>query len=130
MSKHTPAPWEKARSKFPTDGEYDFAISAKGVPVLAEVFGRSSDGGHPPAEANADYIVTAVNSHAPLTECVKVLREALEFYAEESRYQGSNQRRPKDDKYTPLDEPFMTDTGRDYGAIAKSALSRAKELVP
>ena len=107
MNKHTPAPWEKARSIFQTDGEYDFAISAKGVPVLAEVFGRSSDGGHPPAEANADFIVTAVNSHASLTECVKVLREALERTI-----------------------AHVPNTRSGTAEAARAAISRAKELVP
>ena len=116
MNKHTPAPWEKARSIFQTDGEYDFAISAKGVPVLAEVFGRSSDGGHPPAEANADFIVTAVNSHASLTECVKVLVEALDGLRKAAG------KIPADTKNHPEMIGCLCE--------AEIALSRAKELVP
>lgn len=114
MNKHTPAPWEKARSIFQTDGEYDFAISAKGVPVLVEVFGRSSDGGHPPAEANADFIVTAVNSHASLTECVKVLREVLEAV--------------KSDANKLVSGNYVI--GPETIEAIDAALSRAKELVP
>lgn len=58
-SKHTPGPWSFLRSKAPVDGEYDFAISGEGAPVLAEVFGRFSNGGYSPAEDNARLIAAA-----------------------------------------------------------------------
>lgn len=59
MNGHTPGPWTCRRSNTPVDGEYDFSINADGVPVLAEAFGRSADGGVPPAEANARLIAAA-----------------------------------------------------------------------
>lgn len=109
MDKHTPTPWKMTRSKLPTDGEYDYAISADGAPVLAEVFGRTSDGGHPPAFENAQFIVKAVNSHASLTEAVRVLTEVLENIAQDCEAD-----------YPP-----------SHGAIkhaARAALTTAKEL--
>lgn len=57
--KHTPGPWSISRSKMPIDGTFDYAISAEGAPVLAEAFGRTSDGGWPNSEANARLIAAA-----------------------------------------------------------------------
>ena len=58
-TKHTPGPWKLDRSLQPADGEYDYAISSPEHFVLAEAFGRSANGGHPPAEANARLIAAA-----------------------------------------------------------------------
>ena len=74
-TKHTPGPWKLDRSLQPADGEYDYAISSPEHFVLAEAFGRSANGGHPPAEANARLIAAA-------PELLEALREAevgLEF---------------------------------------------------
>jgi hypothetical protein len=71
-AKHTQGPWKFDRSKTTHDGEYDYAISAEGVPVLAEAFGRSSDGGRPAAEANARLIAAAP---ALLEACERLLEE-------------------------------------------------------
>lgn len=57
--RHTPGPWRLQRSPHRQDGEYDFAIHADGVMVLAEAFGRDAHGGTPPAEANARLIAAA-----------------------------------------------------------------------
>jgi hypothetical protein len=83
---HTAGPWTVTRSKMATDGAFDYAISADGAPVIAEVFGRDANGGWPNAEANADFIVRAVNCHdellAALLSCASILpryRGAGEF---------------------------------------------------
>lgn len=57
--KFTKGPWTVRRSHAKYDGAYDFAINALGAPVIAEAFGRSSDGGWPSAEANARLIAAA-----------------------------------------------------------------------
>lgn len=59
QGQHTPGPWTVTRSKMETDGAFDYAISADGVLVLAEVFGRDAKGGWPPSEANARLIAAA-----------------------------------------------------------------------
>lgn len=59
LIEHTPGPWTMRRSMLTHDNAYDFAISADGVPVLAEAFGRDADGGWPAAEANARLIAAA-----------------------------------------------------------------------
>lgn len=53
------------------------------------------------------------------------LREALEFYADPVRYQGGNQPHESPDKYTKPNAPYLQDITRDYGDIARSALSTA-----
>jgi hypothetical protein len=58
-SKHTAGVASVRRSKWPSDGEYDYAISCEGAPVVAEAFGRASDGSLLPAEANARLIAEA-----------------------------------------------------------------------
>lgn len=73
--EHTPTPWVLKRSTMPHDGEYDFSINASDVRVLAEVFGRDADGGRPPAEANAAFIVRAVNAHDDLVATLQWLRD-------------------------------------------------------
>ena len=65
-ARFTPGPWSVRRSLAPVDGAYDFAISADGSPVLAEAFGRTSDGGYPPAEANARLIAAAPDMYEAL----------------------------------------------------------------
>ena len=53
--------------------------------------------------------------------------EALTFYADTRRYQGANQPfREGDDPFTPPDSPFLIDTTRDGGQIARAALAAAK----
>lgn len=74
--RHTPTPWDCKRARFPTDGEYDCGISAviDGKPrCIAETFGRCAPEIKLDAEANAAFIVTAVNSHAALTSRVEEL---------------------------------------------------------
>lgn len=57
----------------------------------------------------------------------RVLREALEFYADSRRYQGANQTcREGDDRFTPKGFPFLIDASRDHGEIARAALSQSK----
>lgn len=80
MTEHTPGPWQSMRSKAPHDGEYDYAIGAEGAPVLAEAFGRTADGGRPPAEANARLIAAAPDLLAQLDMVVGdlvMLRRAI-----------------------------------------------------
>jgi len=57
--KWTPGPWHSRRALNRVDGQYDYAISGKDAPVIAEAFGRSADGAWPPAEANARLISAA-----------------------------------------------------------------------
>jgi hypothetical protein len=58
-SKHTAGVASVRRSKWPSDGEYDYAVSCEGAPVVAEAFGRAADGSLLPAEANAELIAEA-----------------------------------------------------------------------
>ncbi len=52
------------------------------------------------------------------------LREALEFYADERRYNGANQRSFEGDKHlSPEHAPYMTDVTRDRGKLATEALT-------
>jgi hypothetical protein len=53
--------------------------------------------------------------------------EALEFYADPRRHQGSNQRPFDGDKFTPEGYPYMIDATRDGGDIARAALAAVKE---
>ncbi len=64
----TPGPWHVKRAKLHVDDAFDFAISADGVPVLAEAFGRSANGGRPDAEANANLIAAAPDLLSALKE--------------------------------------------------------------
>lgn len=68
-SGHTPGPWSVHKSIVPHDGEFDYAISAEGVPCLAEAFGRSAIGGFAPAAENARLIAAAPE----LLEALKAL---------------------------------------------------------
>ena len=70
QGQHTPGPWTVTRSKMETDGAFDYAISADGVLVLAEVFGRDAKGGWPPSEANARLIAAAPEMLAALRQMV------------------------------------------------------------
>lgn len=56
----TPEPWTTQRSPNPVDGEYDYAIHAGSLRVIAEVFGRATSGFPLPAEATANRIVACV----------------------------------------------------------------------
>lgn len=99
---HTPTPWTVTRSKLETDGAFDYAISADGVLVLAETFGRDAKGGWPPSQANAEFIVRAVNAHDDLLMALKLLLSLCEAGGD------------------PFDEP-----GRPTVARARAAISKA-----
>ena len=75
-SKHTPTPWDFCKAKTPVDGEFDFGIYAtvNGHPncVIAETFGRVASDIRPDAEANAAFIVRAVNAHEDLFEAAQL----------------------------------------------------------
>lgn len=62
-AKHTftAGPANVTRAKAPSDGQFDYAISCNGAPVVAEAFGRAADkdGSVLPAEANAHFIAEA-----------------------------------------------------------------------
>jgi hypothetical protein len=74
-------------------------------------------------------------SEGAWVEAARMLREAdqarrkaekaLRFYADKKRYQGANQPSPGDDPYTPLGFPYLIDTHRDNGAIARAALGQS-----
>jgi hypothetical protein len=64
-ASHTPGPWATHRSRFPVDGQTDYAIVA-GQQVIAEAFGRSDRNVYPPAEANARLIAAAPDLLAAL----------------------------------------------------------------
>ena len=73
---HTPTPWGKRRALRPVDGEYDCGIWAEiedRPHVIAECYGRVSDTIRPDAEANAAFIVRAVNAHEALVEALNRL---------------------------------------------------------
>lgn len=54
---------------------------------------------------------------------IKVLRHALEFYADPTRYQGPNQKLgDRVDPYTPEGNQYRQDVGRDGGQLARRAL--------
>lgn len=77
MAEHTPTPWSYKPAKFPTDGEFDCGIGAAigGTSFcIAETFGRCATTIKLDAQANAAFIVKAVNSHDDL---VKALEEIL-----------------------------------------------------
>lgn len=50
------------------------------------------------------------------------MREALEFYADPTRYHGPNQRNDHADKWSG-ESPYIRDVTRDGGAIARAALA-------
>ncbi len=50
------------------------------------------------------------------------MREALEFYADPTRYHGPNQRNDHADKWSG-ESPYIQDVTRDGGAIARAALA-------
>jgi hypothetical protein len=53
------------------------------------------------------------------------MREALTFYADDSRYNGGNQRPVVNDPFTPEGNPYRQDVTRDRGAIARAALKES-----
>jgi len=68
---HTPTPWTFDRAKFPTDGEYDYAITAVidgKRRCIAEVFGRVGEDVRPDAGTTAAFLVEAVNSYEALED--------------------------------------------------------------
>lgn len=58
-ARHTPGPWVVQKSNGLHDGQHDFAIHATKAKVLAEAFGRDSNGNIISAEANARLIAAA-----------------------------------------------------------------------
>lgn len=50
------------------------------------------------------------------------MREALDFYADPTRYHGPNQRNDHADKWSG-ESPYIRDVTRDGGAIARAALA-------
>lgn len=66
---------------------------------------------------------TNEKADAPLLAAAPDLVKALEFYAQEFRYDGPNHRAMPDDPYTPDGQPFLQDVTRDRGAIARAALA-------
>lgn len=80
VSEHTPTPWGHKLARTPTDGEYDCGISAAingRLYCIAEAVGRCAKDIKLPAEANAAFIVEAVNSYASLKAKVEELEAAL-----------------------------------------------------
>lgn len=57
------------------------------------------------------------------TAKIRRLEEALRFYATEERYSSVNRKNDGTDPYTPADAPYYQDIGRDYGAVARAALT-------
>ena len=79
MSNHTPGPWSIKRAKVPTDGEYDWAISAQfgGRPYcIAETVGRCASDIRLPAEANARLVAAAPDLLAANEELLILVRRA------------------------------------------------------
>lgn len=70
-------------------------------------------------EANAAFIVRAVNNHEAMVR-------ALEFYADQRRYDGPNQRPIDGDPHADDGAVYIKDVTRDHGAIAIAALKGAK----
>lgn len=63
-------------------------------------------------------------------ERAEKLEKALSFYADTRRYQGSNQRyRDGDDNFTPPGSPYLIDTHRDGGKIAREVLRPAAPVI-
>lgn len=73
MSGHTPTPWRVTRDE---RGEIIRAVDDTGRPI-ASMWLNGDD-----AEANAAFIVEAVNSHAALKARIEALEAALEPFAE------------------------------------------------
>ena len=67
----------------------------------------------------APFIVKACNSHDALVK-------ALEFYAQQFRYDGPNHHAMPNDPYTPDGQPFLQDVTRDGGNIARAALAKVQ----
>ena len=81
-AEHTPLPWFYRKAKFPTDGEYDYGISAEingQQYCIGEMVGICANDIKLPVEANAALIVTAVNERPAL------LRRVAELEAENKR---------------------------------------------
>jgi hypothetical protein len=87
MADHTSTPWDYRRAKSPTDGEYDYGISAVingRTYCIAETFGRCAIAVTPPADANAAFIVKACNAHADLVTALKGSDAMLQLLWERS----------------------------------------------
>lgn len=80
QNKHTPGPWTPTRSPGLHDGAHDYAISAKGAPVLSEAFGRGALGEWLPAEANAALIAAAPDMLAALREIEAICTETQSVF--------------------------------------------------
>ena len=68
----TKGPWTATRRSRQIDGAFDFAIDAPGMPIIAEAFGRTSNGRWPNAYANARLIAAAPE----LAEALETLLDA------------------------------------------------------
>lgn len=80
-----------------------------------------------------DYLGCSYDNEEALM-AVKVLkdenervRKALGFYADERRYNGSNQRPIPDDTYSPLGQAYIWNVDKDRGDIARKALESDDE---
>ena len=109
--KHTPGPYDVRRCIYPTDGTYDYAISAPGAKVMAETFGRAADGMVLPAEANAKRIALALECH---DDMLAALRPFVRLAA--------NARRPKTDSNTAFVDVRDLEA---FAAAARAAISKA-----
>lgn len=84
MSNYTRGPWAYRKAKLPTDGKYDFGISAdfSGKPFcIAEAFGRVGREIFPDAEANARLITAAPDMLAALQRVDRLIDKHLEKWA-------------------------------------------------
>ena len=69
-------------------------------------------------------IVSALNSHAAASEKIRVLREAMNFYADPRKYKGPNQQAEPDEEEVP--GGYRVDVTRDQGQKARAALEQTK----
>ena len=88
--KHTPRPYDVRRCIYPTDGTYDYAISAPGSKVMAETFGRAADGMVLPAEANAKRIALALECHDDMLEALYSAVASIEQLVRLNRIPANN----------------------------------------
>lgn len=61
-------------------------------------------------------------SHPSDAAAVKILRDALGFYADRRRYDGSNLKPIPDDPFAEPGMAYMYDVTRDHGSVARAAL--------
>lgn len=118
---HTPTPWEfvDAETAGTDMGGFKSSVDGAFVCKFGDCTAYYPIEGEPPCPADAQFIIKAVNSHASLTEAVRVLSEALEWY--ERRATGCR-------KVTSEGDVSRRELNDDYGQIARAALTTAKEL--